>query len=83
MLNGTLHAREDNNMSLSCSGYLDIKEGKIAEVSFKGLARTGGRDAWVTAFENAKIGEKVKHSTIDWVISFNGHNNVVAKFTPK
>jgi hypothetical protein len=83
MLEGTLHAREDNNMSLSCSGYMAITEGKITEVSFKGMARTGGRDAWVTAFENAKIGDEVRQSIIDWVISFNGHNNVVAKFTPQ
>lgn len=83
MINGTLHARQNNNMSLSCWGTLKIKDSKIISVDFKGMPRARGEDSWASAFSKANAGEEITQSTIDWVLGFDGNNNVVAKFTSK
>ena len=80
MINGILKTYENNCMSLSCHGEMKIKNNKIVEVNFHGMPRTGGKDSWFSFFENAKKGNTVKTISLDWVLSYDGHDNIVSVF---
>lgn len=80
MINGILKTYENNCMALSCYGEMKIKNDKIVEVYSHGMPRTGSRDAWFSFFEHAKKGDMVKQTSLDWVLSYNGHDDIVSVF---
>ena len=80
MINGILKTYENNCMSLSCHGEMKIKNNKIVEVYSHGMPRTGSRDSWFSFYENAKKGATVKQTSLDWVLSYDGHDNIVSVF---
>ena len=79
---GTLTTYQDNYMSLSCRGSIDIANGKIVSVEFKGMPRTNG-DAWTSFYKRAKRNDIITPEEIKRILMFNGHMNVVSVFTPK
>lgn len=80
MINGILKTYENNCMSLSCHGEMKIKNNKIVEINSHGMPRTGGRDSWFSFYEHAKKGDMVKQTSLDWVLSYNGHDDIVSVF---
>lgn len=78
---GRLEIRENNNMSLSCCGRVDINNGIIRYHSLKGMPRSKG-DGWVSFFQNRRIGDWVDEDKIKSMLKWNGPNNVKATFVP-
>ena len=78
--NGILKTYENSSMSLSCCGEIEIKDGKVVNVYYKGMPRTGGRDSWFSFYENRKKGDKIETKKIEDILSYNGHDNVKSVF---
>lgn len=77
-INGTLHTREDNSMSVSCQGRAVIKDGIITEISRKGIPRDRVDD-WAN-FYDRKINGIVTNGSLNYILSFNGRNGIVSYF---
>lgn len=78
LVNAKLFTYENSCMSLSCHGSIEIKNGIISEINFKGYPRTYG-DGWTRFYKNAKIGNKITEEQIKSILSCNGNYNVVSK----
>lgn len=81
-MTGKLMTYENNCMSLSCRGTINITDGIINNISFKGYPRTYG-DYWVRYYKNFKKRDKITQDIINEILSYNGKSNVVSEFHDK
>lgn len=70
-----LTTRENNYMSLSCCGAIEIDNGVVTEVSFRGMPRTHG-DMWTNYYKQVKVGDEISQETIENLLSYDGRFNV-------
>lgn len=80
-ITGILRTRENNSMSLSCVGEMEIKNNVVEHSNWHGYPRTNGRDAWTYYYGKFNTGDKISQEEVDKILSFNGRNNIVSSFT--
>lgn len=78
--NGILRTYENNSISLSCNAEVVIKNGIITEIRYKGMPRTENRDSWFSIYKSFKKGQEISEETIKYILSYNGHYNIVSIF---
>jgi len=79
MITGKLITYENNCMSLSCRGEMNIVNNIVTCITFRGYPRTHG-DGWTYYYKTIKKGDKIDKSTIDKILSYNGKRNVISVF---
>ena len=79
-MTGVLKTYQNSNMSLSCKGEINILRGVVTNVRFSGYPRTDG-DSWTSFYKNMKVGRTITDEQIKHIVSYNGHCNVISKFT--
>lgn len=77
---GTLKTYQNNNMSLSCSGELQLTNGEVVMRTFKGMPRACGEDNWYSFYTKTIVGTYVSYNEVKLMLAFNGRNNIVSTF---
>lgn len=75
---GKLRTRENNDMSLSCLGEMDLKDNIIKSLYYKGMPRANCQDSWFGYYSNAQIGDFISPLTVQKILDYNGKNNIIS-----
>ncbi len=78
MINGIVRTYENSSMSLSCHAEMKIEDSIVTSVFYNGMPRANGIDRWMKFYEKLNGGEELKKEDLDYILGFNGRNNVVS-----
>jgi hypothetical protein len=77
-MTGRIITYENNNSALSCRGEVELSYGAVKSKYFKGKPRSGGRDRWFSFYRDCELGNYVTEVTVEWLLSFNGCDNIIS-----